>query len=148
MEGLLSRVFGLMLCFLLLIVAPLINAYGTQEMENRVELLNDVSSFLDKQTDKGGITQSDIDQFYVKAESHGMALNVTVRRYVKMSTKMKNGEIHTSYVAADDTSILNQHDILQVNIKEISSTPYKRLLSLFLKIYDKPYTLTMAKMVK
>ena len=47
----------------MLIIAPLINAYGVQEMENKVELLNDVSEFLDKQTDKSGITDEDMDQF-------------------------------------------------------------------------------------
>ena len=87
MHGFLSRIVGLILAFLMLIIAPLINAYGVQEMENKVELLNDVSEFLDKQTDKGGITDEDMDQFYVNVQSHGMILDVKVDRLVKTATE-------------------------------------------------------------
>lgn len=148
MHGFLSRVVGLILAFLVLIIGPLINAYGVQEMEDRVELLNDVSEFLDKQTDKGGITDEDMDQFYVNVQSHGMILDVKVDRLVKTATTGGDGTIHTTYIAADDNSILNKHDILKVKITEKSSTPYKRLLNTFLRINDDPYELSMAKAVK
>jgi len=148
MHGFLSRIVGLILAFLMLIIAPLINAYGVQEMENKVELLNDVSEFLDKQTDKGGITDEDMDQFYVNIQSHGMILDVKVDRLVKTATESGDGTIHTTYIAADDNTILNKHDILKVKITEKSSTPYKRLLNVVLRMDDNPYKLEMAKMVK
>jgi hypothetical protein len=148
MHGFLSRIVGLILAFLMLIIAPLINAYGVQEMENKVELLNDVSEFLDKQTDKGGITDEDMDQFYVNVQSHGMILDVKVDRLVKTATESGDGTIHTTYIAADDNTILNKHDILKVKITEKSSTPYKRLLNVVLRMDDNPYKLEMAKMVK
>ena len=132
----------------MLIIAPLINAYGVQEMENKVELLNDVSEFLDKQTDKGGITDEDMDQFYVNVQSHGMILDVKVVRLVNTATESGDGTIHTTYIAADDNTILNKHDILKVKITEKSSTPYKRLLNVVLRMDDNPYKLEMAKMVK
>lgn len=132
----------------MLIIAPLINAYGVQEMENKVELLNDVSEFLDKQTDKGGIIDEDMDQFYVNVQSHGMILDVKVDRLVKTATESGDGTIHTTYIAADDNTILNKHDILKVKITEKSSTPYKRLLNVVLRMDDNPYKLEMAKMVK
>ncbi len=148
MHGFLSRIVGLILAFLMLIIAPLINAYGVQEMEDKVELLNDVSEFLDKQTDKGGITDEDMDQFYVNVQSHGMILDVKVDRLVKTATESGDGTIHTTYIAADDNTILNKHDILKVKITEKSSTPYKRLLNVVLRMDDNPYKLEMAKMVK
>lgn len=148
MHGFLSRIVGLILAFVMLIICPLINAYGVQEMEDRVELLNDVSEFLDKQTDKGGITDEDMDQFYVNVQSHGMILNIKVDRLVKTATTAGDGTIHTTYIAADDNTVLNKHDILRVKLTEQSSTPYKRLLAVFLRIDDDPYKLEMAKMVK
>ena len=148
MHVFLSRLVGFILAFLMLIIAPLINAYGVQEMENKVELLNDVSEFLDKQTDKGGITDEDMDQFYVNVQSHGMILDVKVDRLVKTATESGDGTIHTTYIAADDNTILNKHDILKVKITEKSSTPYKRLLNVVLRMDDNPYKLEMAKMVK
>lgn len=159
MEGFLSRLFGLILTFFMLIIAPLINAYGTQEMENRINILNDTSEFLDKQTDKGIITDADMDQFYSDIESHGMILDVKVNRLVHVSTTMDDGSTHTTYIASDENEKdpsgkrnsvynLNQHDVLQVKLREKSSTPYKRLLNTFLRIDDSPYELDMAKMVK
>lgn len=158
MEGFLSRLFGLILVFFLLIIAPLINAYGTQEMENRVDILNDTSEFLDKQTDKGNVTDQDLNQFFTKIESHGMVFDVKVNRLVRVSTKLKNGTIHTTYIAADEEKKkngtrpyiykLNQEDVLQVKIREKSSTPYKRLVNAFLRIDDNAYKLDMAKAVK
>lgn len=159
MEGFLSRLFGLILTFFMLIIAPLINAYGTQEMENRINLLNDTTEFIDKQTDKGIITDQDMDQFYADIESHGMILDVTVNRLVRVDTQLKDGSIHTTYIAADEEDKdssgkrayvyrLNQRDVLQVKLREKSSTPYKRLLNAFLRIDDNAYELDMAKMVK
>ena len=147
MEGFLTRVISIILAFLMLIAAPLINTYGVQDMENRIELLNDVSDFLDKQTDKHAITEYDLNQFYLDAESHGMTVDVEVSRYTQTTTTLQDGTIKTLYIVADDISSLNTHDILQVKVTEVSTTPYKKLLNIFLKIYDEPYEVELAKMV-
>ena len=89
-----------------------------------------------------------MDQFYVNVQSHGMILDVKVDRLVKTATESGDGTIHTTYIAADDNTILNKHDILKVKITEKSSTPYKRLLNVVLRMDDNPYKLEMAKMVK
>ena len=67
---------------------------------------------------------------------------------MKTATESGDGTIHTTYIAADDNTILNKHDILKVKITEKSSTPYKRLLNVVLRMDDNPYKLEMAKMVK
>lgn len=148
MHGFLSRVVGLILAFLLLVVAPLLNTYGTQEMENRMETLNDVSEFLDKVTDKGEITEDDLNEFYLAAESHGMTLDVKVERLVKTATLLDDGTVSTTYIVADDYHNLNVGDIVKVQLEEISTTPYKKMLNTFLRIENRSYKLDMAKMVK
>ena len=131
----------------MLIAAPLINTYGVDDMENKIELLNDISEFLDKQTDKHAITEYDLNQFYQDVESHGMTLKVEVSRFTQTTTQNADGSIETLYIAADDISSLNNHDILQVKIKEVSTTPYKKLLHIFLHLDNDPYEVEMAKMV-
>lgn len=159
MEGFLSRLVGLILTFFMLIIAPLINAYGTQEMENRIAILNDTSEFIDKEADKGNITDLDIDQFYSDIESHGMVVDVKVERLVRVATKLPDGRIRSTYIAQDENpkdkdgkrdSIydLNQHDVVHVTVTEKSSTPYKRMLNTFLKIDDSRYKLDLSKIVK
>lgn len=148
MEGFLSRLLGILLAFLMLIVAPLINVYGIQEMEERIEILNDTTEFLDKSTDKGQITEEDLNEFYLKVESHGMTLDVQVSRLVKVATLGPDGKVNTTYIAADNMENLNVKDIVHVELKEISTTPYKKLLNMFLNISQEQYQLDMAKMVK
>lgn len=148
MHGFLSRVVALILVFLLLIVAPLLNTYGTQEMENRMGTLNDVSEFLDKVTDKGEISDDDLNEFYLAVESHGMTLDVKVSRLVKTATLLDDGTVSTTYISADNIHDLNVNDIVKVELEEVSTTPYKKLLRMFLRLEDRQYTLDMAKMVK
>lgn len=148
MHGFLSRVIGLILAFLLLIVAPLLNTYGTQEMENRMETLNDVSEFLDRVTDKGEISEDDLNEFYLAVQSHGMTLDVKVERLVKTATLLDDGTVSTTYIVADNCHDLNVSDIVKVELEEVSTTPYKKLLNTFLRIEDRAYKLDMAKMVK
>ncbi len=148
MHGFLSRTAGLVLVFLLLVVAPLLDTYGVQEMENRMETLNDVSEFLDKVTDKGEITEDDLNAFYLAVESHGMMLDVRVERLVKTATLLDDGTVSTAYIMADDRHSLNVGDIVKVELREMSTTPYKKLLNMFLRLETRTYGLDMAKMVR
>lgn len=148
MEGFLSKCIGLVLILLMLIIAPLINIYSTHEAEDRMELLNSVSVFLDKVTDKGSITEFDLNEFYLEVESHGMILNVEVNRLVKTSNLLPDGSLSTTYIVADEISWLNVRDIVQVKLEEVSSTPFKKIAKSFLGIEENQYELSMAKMVK
>lgn len=148
MHGFLSRTAGLVLVFFLLVVAPLLDTYGVQEMENRMETLNDVSEFLDKVTDKGEITEDDLNAFYLAVESHGMTLDVRVERLVKTATLLDDGTVSTAYIMADDRRSLNVGDIVKVELREMSTTPYKKLLNMFLRLETRTYGLDMAKMVR
>lgn len=150
MEGFLSKCISLVLIFLLMIIAPMINLYGQHEMQGRMEILNDVTSFLDKVTDKGEITQDDIDEFTLSVEAHGLVLDVNIDRLVKTATTIDNmkNELDIAYVAADDISTLSSGNIIKVSVKEVSTTRYKKLLNIFLR-FDEPYfELTMTKMVR
>jgi hypothetical protein len=152
LDGFLSRVIALVLVFLMLIVSPLLEKYGIGEMENRMEILNDTNEFLDKVTDKGGITDNDLNDFYLSVESHGMTLDVRVDRMVKTSTLYKDADgdeqVSTAYIAADSIDVVNPGDIVKVQLQEVSTTPYKKMLNMFLKIDDQLYSLDMSKMAK
>lgn len=148
MKGFLSQLISLILIFFMLIVSPLINDYGIQEMENRTKILENTSEFLDKVTDKGSISDDDLNEFYLEIEAHGLVLNVEVSRFVKTATMGPTGEVNTTYMAADDMTVLNTHDIVQVKLTELSVTPYQKLLRMFLRLNRNNYELQMAKMVK
>lgn len=147
MKGFISRIISLILVFFMLILAPLVNSYCVTEMENRRQLLNEVTSFLDVVTDKKSITNDDLNKFYLKVSSYGMVLDVQINRLVKTATLEKDGVVNTTYIAADDISLLNQRDVVQIKLVEKSESAYQKILSIFIGVDDENYSLTMAKMV-
>lgn len=148
MSGFLSRVISLVLAFIMLIIAPLLYSYSISEMENRRLLLNEVNQFLDKVTDKGEITEDDLTEFYLEVSSYGMVIKPTVKRLVRTTVITPEGKAKTTYIAADDIYSLNQRDVVQVTLKEISASNYRRILSSFLRVNEGLYHLEMAAVVR
>ena len=150
MEGFLSKCISIILVFFLLIIAPMINIYGQHEMQGRMEILNDVTAFLDRVTDKSEITQDDIDEFTLTVESHGLVLDVDIDRLVKTATLIDSSteELDITYIAADDITKLSSGNVVKVSVKEISATRFKKLLNIFLKFNEPNFELTMSKMVR
>jgi hypothetical protein len=148
MNGFLSRIISLVLVFFMLILAPLVNSYCVTEMENRRQLLNEVTSFLDVVSDKKTISNDDLDEFYLKVSSYGMVLDVQVNRLVKTATLEADGTVNITYMSADDINLLNQRDVVQVKLTEKSQSAYQKILNIFLGVDDENYSLTMAEMVR
>jgi hypothetical protein len=148
MNGFLSRIIALVLVFFMLILAPLVNSYCVTEMENRRQLLNEVTSFLDVVTDKKSISHDDLNEFYMKVSSYGMVLDVQVNRLVKTATLESDGIVNITYMSADDISIINQRDIIQVKLIEKSQSAYQKILNIFLGVDAENYSLTMAEMAR
>jgi hypothetical protein len=150
MEGFLSKLVGLILLFFLLIVAPVVSVMGTQDAQDKAEILNDTCEFMDMVTDKRSITQEDLDEFCLQVASHGIVADVTVHRLVRISTTDTTASAgsHSSYVVADDSSVLNVGDLVQVEINELTPTFFRRLTTTFLRMDTGNYSLSMAKMVK
>lgn len=148
MTNFITRVISLLLIFIMLVISPLIYTYASAEMENRRLLLNEVSQFLDKVTDKGEITEDDLTEFYLQVSSHGMTLKPVVKRLVRTTVMTPAGVVKTAYIAADDVNSLNQRDVVQVTLNELSVSRYRRILNAFLKIDEGPYHLEMAAVVR
>jgi hypothetical protein len=128
----------------------MVNIYGQHEMQGRMEILNDVTAFLDKVTDKGEITQEDMDEFMLSAESHGLVHDIDIDRLVKTVTVTDpvTEALDVTYISADDITFLSSGNIVKVSVKEISTTRFKKLLNIFLRINEPNFELTMSKMVR
>ena len=148
MAGHLTRIVSLLLIFLMLIIAPLIYAYSITEMEGRRLILNDVTQFLDKVTDKGTITEDDLTEFTLLINSHGIVIQPVVKRLVRASIVTPSGEIRTIHIPVDDLTSLNQRDTVQVKLKEVSSSIYRRILKAILRVDESEFTLEMAAVVR
>lgn len=150
MDGFLSKALGLVLIFFLLVVSPVVAVMGTQDAQDKVEILNDTCEFMDMVTDKRSVTEDDLNEFYLQVASHGIIADVQVERLVRISTNDSSAvtESHSSYVVADSMDVLNVGDMIRVEITETAPTFFRRLTTAFLRLNTGNYELTMAKVVK
>jgi hypothetical protein len=96
------------------------------------------------------ITQEDIDKFTLDVASHGLVVDINIDRLVKTVTMVDAAteELDVAYIAADDITTLSAGNIVRVTIKEISTTKFKKLVNVFLRINEPRFELTLSKMVK
>ena len=149
MSDFINKIITLVLIFIMLVLAPLLLSYMSTDMVTERLVLNDVTSFIDKVTDKGTITNKDLDTLYLDVNSHGQAYNVKVQRYIVVEEPVGNkmsGVKSTNliYVNTDDLDRmqkkeidqvnLNIRDVVKVHVEEINLSSGKRLLWTILRV--------------
>lgn len=152
MSDFLNKVITIILIFVMLILAPLLLSYMSTDMTAERLVLNDVSQFIDKVTDKASITEKDLNTLYLDVNSHGHAYEVTVRRYQVLEEPIPSGageeitETNLIYVSMDDIEALingtsetgvvelNVKDAVKVHVKEVAMSAGNRMLWTLLRI--------------
>ena len=143
MSDFINKVITIVLIFVMLVLAPLLISYMSTDMTAERLILNDVTQFIDKVTDKYTITDYDLNDLYLAVNSHGGAYEVMVDRYQLYEAPAPESEGGTRilYIRQDDaeqladdlnypnvTSIdLNTKDIVKVKVKEVALSSGKRL---------------------
>ena len=143
MSDFINKVITIVLIFVMLVLAPLLISYMSTDMTAERFILNDVTQFIDKVTDKYTITDYDLNDLYLAVNSHGGAYEVIVDRYQLYEEPAPESEGGTRilYIRQDDaeqladdlnypnvTSIdLNTKDIVKVKVKEVALSSGKRL---------------------
>lgn len=149
MSDFINKVITIVLIFVMLILAPLLISYMTTDMTAERLILNDVTMFIDKVTDKYTITDYDLNDLYLAVNSHGGAYEVTVDRYQLYEEPAPGTEGGTRilYIRQDDAEILaddtnypahldhpeyssidlNTRDVVKVTVKEVALSSGKRL---------------------
>lgn len=146
MSDFMNKVVSITIIFVMLVLGPLLISYKSEEMLARRLILNDVTLFIDKAKDTATITDEDLNKLYLQCNSHGIAVNVTVKRLIRTSVT-KDGKIATVYYSADSTAELvamNQDDIVKVNVEEIGISDGRRLMYNILKIDEGKFKFSLA----
>ena len=65
MSDFLNKVVTIILIFIMLVLAPLLVSYKTNDMLGRRLILNDVTTFIDQVKDTATITEDDINKLYL-----------------------------------------------------------------------------------
>lgn len=155
MSDIISKVIGVLLAFVLLIMVPMTVARMSDDMAMKRLVLNEVSYFIDKVTDKGSVTGTDYEDLVLGVNSHGGSFDVTVVRYAKIAVKDNTGggDTKSIYCASDDkigigTVYLNLGDGVQVRVEQIGKTKGQSLLQSFMRVFEKPFEFTLAGTVR
>lgn len=150
-----SKVIGVILAFVLLIVAPLVINQMAQDMAMKRLVLNEVTSFIDKVTDKSAVSPEDVDDVRIGVNSRGGAFDVALVRYVRISVPdaSRPEGIKSLYVATEDvfggsTVELRQGDVIQVRVTALAPTQAQKSLQGFLRVIDRDFDFTMAGMAR
>lgn len=147
MSSFLEKVITVILIFVLLVLAPLLNSYKHTEGVTQRLVLNEVTQFIDRVTDKAQVTQLDIDDLYLGVNSHGGIFDVKVERYIRIASD-DGGTVRTLYYTHDDLSTLNVGDVVKVTVEEVGMSSGRRLEWLLLKIDSGNFKFSLAGTVR
>ena len=146
-----SKILSIVLIFLMLVLAPLLISYKIDDAVARREVLFEVTQFIDKVRDTQSVTDADLDQFYQNCNSHGLTVDVRVRRLVKtVVIDPDTEEVIVEYTINDDPAALynfNKGDGVQVVVEEIGISPSRSFMYRVLGADSGPLKFTLAGIV-
>lgn len=173
MTDFINRILNLVILFTALVIAPLLFTFLSSKLTDERLILNEVTEFLDKTSDKASMNEYDIDELYLKLNSHGMLLDVEVERLIYAPTTNADGVLIENYIKADTiTDVIreneqkainagkpkserevaeikfNSNDSIRVRVREIGTSTGRRILYNILKIDTGRFELTMAATVQ
>lgn len=130
MSDLFGKVFGVILAFILVFVAPFTILTLTNEMVARRTILNEMQSFIDETIDSRQITDTQLEDFYLAISGLGPICDVEIERYVRtVDPDPKDpDEIYVTYVYSEDNRTYNQGDKIKVRVHAISYTGTEKYL--------------------
>lgn len=151
MSDFINKVITVIMVFAMLVLAPLLISYKSDNMLARREILNDVEVFIDKVQDTSSITVDDLNNLYMTCNSHGLTVDVDVKRLIATAVYDNDNEIaQTNYFAVDDTESLaniNAGDVVKVTIEEVSISSSRRATYAILGIDEGSLKFSLAGVV-
>lgn len=148
MTDIINKIIGVLLAFTLLVGAPLIITSMSKDLTMSRSVLNEMTNLINKVTDNGRLSSQDLSDFYLGISSHGMTMDATIRRYMKVVNPDGNGGTYTTYMISDDLSTWNSGDIIKVTVKAIDYTGAQRIQNRLLRLTPPKFEQTLAGMVR
>lgn len=140
MSDFISKVVNLCILFTM-ILAVMGMVFASQQAESQRLVLNEATEFLDKVSDKAYLTAGDMDELYMRMNSHGMLLDVEVERLMYAPME-KDDAVISNYTSVDSTETLgvekngqkkseiafNKNDLVRIKVKEIGMPGTRRFI--------------------
>lgn len=152
MVDFINKIITIILVFVMLVLAPQLISYkADEEILARREILNDVEVFIDKIQDTSSITEDDLNYLYLSCNSHGLTVDVKVKRLIAAAVYDAENDIaQTNYFATDDPESLaniNNGDVIQVHVEEVTTSSGRQATYSILGIDEGKLEFTLAGVV-
>lgn len=130
MGDIFGKIYGALIAFVLLFLAPFTWATLSNEMVARRTIMNEMQTFIDETIDTRKVSDLQLQDLYTGIAGLGPVLDVEVTRYTKVvdPDPTKAGGIHTTYVLSDDNTTYNQGDKVKVRVHAISYTGAEKMM--------------------
>lgn len=150
MTDIFGRVFGVILAFILLFIAPFTMVTLSQEMVARRTILNEMQSFIDETIDSRQVTDQQLEDFYLGISGLGPIVDVEISRYVRTvdPDPVEEGEIYVTYVYSEDNRTYNQGDKVSVRVHAIGYTGTQKFLRVITGLFLPQIDYTLAGRVR
>lgn len=147
-----GKFIGLILAFLLVVVAPFVNTTVDTTMTERRQIINDVTNFMDEVVDTRQINDAMLKEFNANLSSHGAIVNyeiIHLRRSVN-ADPANPGSFYTSYfeVPEADNVFWQQGDRIQVHIWIIGYTPTQEIAHKLVNLFVSDFDITLTARIR
>lgn len=146
--NLMGKIISIVMIFAIIAGGAITSRIYTDSLRSERAILNEVTNFIDKVTDNGRITELDLSNFYLGVASHGVSVDASVKRYLKVVNPNGAGGTYTSYTLADTNVLYNKGDFVQVSVKGIDYTNGQKLMRYFLRMSPSKIDYTLAGRVR
>lgn len=149
MSDILGKILGVIIAFVLCILAPLTIVTMSDDMVDRRAIYSEMTTFVDQIIDTGELTKEQLADFMYGVSSYGPVCEVKIVRYIRVVNPKAGGGITVSYtptdIYAEGSHInFNQGDLIQVHVEAVEYTGMQKVARLALGTALRPldYTVT------
>jgi hypothetical protein len=145
-----GKIISLILCFILLIIAPLTIISVSEDMTARRSVLNEVSAFIDEVIDTKVITPTQLANFNLGISSYGLLLDATVTREKRITEPdpTELGSTYTRYIPTSDITKFDTGDIIKVTVKQIGNNGRQRFIRSIVRLSVPKFNFVLAGRVR
>lgn len=149
MSDILGKILGIIIAFILCILAPLTVVIMSDDMVDRRAIYSEMTTFIDQVIDTGELTEAQLSDFMYGISSYGPICEVRITRHIRIVNPAEGGGIVVSYTPTDVFNegkdiTFNQGDLIQVHVEAVEYTGTQRVARLTLGTALQPidYTVT------
>lgn len=154
MGDVVGKVLGIILAFILCIIAPLTVTVMADDMSDRRLLYSELTNFVDEVVDTATITEEQLTDLYAGLNSYGPICEVKVYRYMRAANPNKDGKVEVTYmpmdISVDKSSIIsfNTGDMIKVELRAVDYAGTQRIARGFLGAFLKPIEYSVTARVR